>query len=378
LVLTFCTFIVVTTEMAPIGLLPAIGADLGIDEGRTGMLVSIYALLVVALAVPLTSVLRRLPGKWVLLATMGGYLASNVVFALAPGFATLAVARMIGGATHAVFFSVSIGYATRLVAPTHMGRALALVSSGTSAGLVIGSPIATAIGTALEWQSAAVFLAVLAAVAAVLILWRLPDVAPPARGSGSERRGSRKHAVAAIGANGLSYLGQFVLYTYVAVVLLRAGAQEEWLAVVLFVFGIFGVLAIFVDRPQLDRPPRPTTLVILGVVAASMLALGVLPATLPVVVVLGIIWNAAYGPVPSVFQSAAVRTRAFSPEVTGAWVNATSNLGIAVGSVVGGVLLDRYGTHALALVAGAFVALALALVIAVPKAFAPDDPLAAH
>src|SRR5690606_24043328 len=100
LVLTFCTFIAVTTEMAPIGLLPAIGADLGIDEGRTGMLVSIYALLVVALAVPLTFVLRRLPGKWVLFATMLGYLAANVVFALAPGFGTLAVGRMIGGATH--------------------------------------------------------------------------------------------------------------------------------------------------------------------------------------------------------------------------------------------------------------------------------------
>ncbi|MGY5765670.1 MFS transporter [Brachybacterium sp. DNPG3] len=149
LVLAASTFLAVTTEVMPIGLLPQISTELGIAEGRSGMLVSLYAFLVMLLAVPLTSALRRVPGKHLLVATAAGYTLTRMLFALAPGFGMLAVARAIGGATHAVSFSVCIGYSTRLVDPSRAGRALALVSAGSSAGLILGSPLATALGSAV-------------------------------------------------------------------------------------------------------------------------------------------------------------------------------------------------------------------------------------
>jgi len=140
LILSLSVFAAVTTEIAPVGLLPAIGHAFGVAESTAGLLVSLYAVLVAVLAVPLTLATRRVPGKRLLLIALSTYTASNVISALAPSFAVLAAGRAVGGVTHALFFSVFIGYVTRLVPPAQTGRALAIASGGASAGFVLGVP----------------------------------------------------------------------------------------------------------------------------------------------------------------------------------------------------------------------------------------------
>src|SRR6201996_9299973 len=176
IVLSLSVFAAVTTEMAPVGLLPAIGRSFAVAESTAGLLVSLYAVLVAVLAVPLTLATRRVPGKRLLLIAMGSYAVSNVIAALAPSLAVLAVGRALGGITHALFFSVFIGYATRLVPAAQTGRALALASVGVPAGFVLGVPLATTLGDAAGWGAAFFALAALTAVAGVLVAVRLPDV----------------------------------------------------------------------------------------------------------------------------------------------------------------------------------------------------------
>jgi predicted MFS family arabinose efflux permease len=79
---------------------------------------------------------------------------------------------------------------------------------------------------------------------------------------------------------------------------------------------------------------------------------------LALVIVAGAVWNGAFGAVPSLYQTAAVRTRATSPELAGAWINASSNAGVAVGAALGGVVLGGAGIRAVAWLAAALVVLA--------------------
>ncbi|WP_156448268.1 MFS transporter, partial [Mycobacterium sp. NAZ190054] len=128
----------VTTEMLPVGLLPQIGAAFGVSDSAAGLLVGLYAVMVAALAVPLTVATTRFARKPLLMATIAGYALSNAVVAAAPGFAVVAAGRTLGGVTHALFFSLVIGYAPRLVPEGSVGRALALAAGGASAGVVAG------------------------------------------------------------------------------------------------------------------------------------------------------------------------------------------------------------------------------------------------
>jgi predicted MFS family arabinose efflux permease len=366
-ILSLSVFAAVTTETMPVGLLPAIGRAFAVPESTAGLLVSLYGVMVAVLAVPLTLATRRAPARRLLLMTMGSYAASNVISALAPNFAVLAAGRAVGGVTHALFFSVFIGYATRLVPPAQTGRALALASAGAPAGFVLGVPLATALGNAAGWRAAFAALAALMAVVLVLVAVLLPDVRPQA----DERRpapGRLRQLVPVVGSNTLAFLGQYTLYTYVSVLLLRSGAPAGAVGPILLVFGAFGLIGIWLASPRLDRHPRGSALVTLAILGAGIAAAGAF-SLLGLVIVAGAIWNGAFGAVPPVYQTAAVRPQATSPELAGAWINASANAGIAAGAALGGVILGTAGIREVTWVAAALVLLAIVTVLFGRRAF---------
>lgn len=114
---------------------------------------------------------------------------------------------------------------------------------------------------------------------------------------------------------------------------------------------------------------------ILLVSGCGMIAVSVGFPSLPLVIIFGVIWNAAFGPAPSLFQSTAIRTNAISPELTGAWLNVSANLGIAGGAAIGGVLLNAVGIGTLAWLSSIPILLAAAVVIIARRAFPARDKL---
>ena len=62
-----------------------------------------------------------------------------------------------------------------------------------------------------------------------------------------------------------------------------------------------------------------------------------------------------------------------TPEVAGAWINSTSNIGIASGAALGGVVLDQLGIREVAWAAAILTAAALVVVVGARRAF-PAGP----
>lgn len=361
-------FLAVTTEMLPVGLLPRIGEAFSISESVSGLLVGLYAVMVALLAVPLTSATQRLPRKLLLLATLMGYAASNAAVAAAPAFAVVAVGRTLGGVTHALFFSLLIGYAPRLVSPSHLGRALALVSGGTTAGLVLGAPLSTSLGTAFGWRTPFVVLAVASVLTCLLVAKLLPRVAHEDEAFRPQRSG-RRALVAVSASNAVTFLGQFSLYTFISVVFLTSGFSHVLIGPLLLVCGLCGLAGLWYVGRHLDHRPRRTAVVVFVVCIAAIVALGsAWPAGIGVVVAAAV-WNGAFGGVPALFQAGSVRTRAVSPEMAGAWTNATANAGIAGGAAVGSGVLGVAGVSALPWVSAGLLLAALALIVLSPRAF---------
>jgi predicted MFS family arabinose efflux permease len=372
--LALATFVAITTELVPVGLLPLISDDLTVSESVAGLLVTAYAFMVAALALPLTSATRRLPRKGVLLGALAIYTLSNVIVALAPTFALVATARALGGASHAVFFSVSIGYASRLVRPHLAGRALALVTLGASAGFVLGVPLSTSLGTAVGWRTAFLVLAGACALAGVLTALLLPSVPGGGAPPNDAARGARRTALASVTtANALAYLGHYTVYTYVSVLLLAAGLATAALGPALLLIGALGLIGAWYAAARLDVRPRQTTIVTLAVVAGGILALGLaFPGTVGTLAAAAV-WSIGFGAVAAVFQTAAIRTRGASPDVVGALVNATANVGIGGGAALGALVLNGAGAAAVPYTGAVLVGAALALVLMARRAF-PSTP----
>lgn len=366
--LALASCLAVTTEVLPVGLLPDIGSTFAVPASVTGLLVSLYAVMVATLAVPLTLATSRFARKPLLLTTLLCYAASNALVAAAPTFAVVAVGRTIGGITHALFFSLTIGYAPRLVSRAHVGRALAVAASGASTGMVLGVPLSTSLGTATGWRVPFTVLAVLSVVAFLLVNRLLPGVSNEPLAGGSERTG--RGALAAISvSNALAFLGQFAAYTFVSVLLLSSGVDPAFIGPILLACGAGGLLTLWWVGRNLDRNPRRAAVVLLAVVIGAIAVLGGSWPTLATVVAATVIWNGAFGGLPSIYQTCAVRTHVVSPELAGAWVNATANAGIAGGAAIGAGLLQAAGLSSLPWAGAALIGIGLAVVLLSRKAF---------
>ena len=281
----------------------------------------------------------------------------------------VAAGRTIGGLTHALFFSLCIGYAPRLVGHAHVGRALAIATGGATAGFVLGVPLSTSLGTALGWRMSFGLLAALAAATLLLVARLLPAVPHDNAEQRTETHRGRRQLAAVVTSNALTYLGQFTLYTFISVALLSAGAPPALIGPVLLLCGACGVVGLWYAGSTLDRDPRRTTLVVLAVVIAAIIGFGAASPSLVLMVLAAVLWNGAFGGVPSIYQACAVRADATSPELAGAWVNATANLGIGGGAAIGAGLLPVIGLAGLPWVSALLICLGLVVATAARRAF---------
>lgn len=340
--LTASLFGAVTTEVLPVGLLPQLAEAFAVDRSRIGWWVSAYAVVVALGAIPLTAWLARFPRRRVLVGLLSLYALSNAAILVAPGYGWAVAARLLGGVAHAGIFSVVVGTTVALVAPGRRGRALAVVNGGVALALAAGVPLGTALGEAVGWRWAFGTASILLAGFALAALVVLPR--DDARFAGepppsvlTALRGRRLRTVA-LGAAVVA-LGHFTAYTYITPIVLAAGVSQGGVSAVLFGYGAASFAGLIVAGNLVDRHPgRSLVGTVLVLTACLLTAAAALGSHGALVVVVVVVWGAAFGGLPTLTQTAALRASRDS-DAAPAVINATFNVGIAGGAWLGGVLL---------------------------------------
>ncbi len=102
LAMALSTFLFVTVEALPSGLLTLMAPDLDRPTSQIGLLVTGYALVVLVMSVPLAHWTRGVPRRWVLSACAGLAALSTLWAALAPTYEQLFAARLVTAAAQGV------------------------------------------------------------------------------------------------------------------------------------------------------------------------------------------------------------------------------------------------------------------------------------
>jgi predicted MFS family arabinose efflux permease len=337
-------FLAVCTEMLPVGLLPEIGRGLDVSSSGAGVLVSLYAVLVTVMSVPIAALVERWERRVVLAALLGAYTLSNLLFAMAPDYAVAVVARTIGGLAHAGFFAVAVAAAVSLVDAASSGRAVTVVMIGNALALVFGVPLGTVLGTALGWRWAFVVLAAALGGLAVAVVRVLPAQAPTRASSRTAPRtpvltGIRRPAVLVMATViTLLALGHFTLYTYVSPLLLHDGVARADVGAVLFGYGCGGLLGLAVAGVVVGRRPEEVLAADIVLMGLSLVLAASVASTAGIIAVVAV-WGVAFGAFPTLTQTVMLRAAGDATDAATALVNATTNLGIAGGALLGSRLL---------------------------------------
>jgi len=258
-VLAAAAFVYVTAEIMPVGALPAIAADLRVSEALVGTLLANYALVAAVATVPLVRWTAGWPRRRTLLFTLICLVVSQLISALAPTFAVLAMGRVLCALTHGLMWSVIAPIGVRLVPPSHAGRATAAVYVGTGLALVVGSPLTALMSQLWGWRLAVA--AITAAAVVVLVAARLavPLMAMPESVGGMRctRHHRNRRLVTMSVLTLIGVTGHFISYTFIVVIIRDiVGLRGSDLAWLLAAYGIAGLAAMGLLARSGDRRPK--------------------------------------------------------------------------------------------------------------------------
>ncbi len=334
------TFLVVTVEQLPTGLLPLIAGGLRVPEARVGLLVTVSGLVAAAAAVVLPVLIGRLERRQALVGLISLTVASSVLSAMSPSFPVLLAARFLAGISIGGFWALAAGLAVRLVPGRHVPRATSVIFFGAMAANVLGLPAGTLVGTLTNWRTAFAALAGLGAllvVALVLLLPPMPATRPVRmRTLLAQLREPRVRA--GVLATFLLVTGQYGAFTFVSPILQKiARIPAHDVGVLLLGYGAAAIAGNFLAGSAAARNVRATIIAVSTILAAALAAIPLIGTTPATGTVMLIVWGLAFGGLPVSVQTWILKAAPHSPEAATGLNTAMFNLAIALGALLGSV-----------------------------------------
>ncbi|WP_120512517.1 MFS transporter [Photobacterium salinisoli] len=368
--LTLSAFAIGTTEFVIVGLVPTIAQDLHVSLPSAGLLVSLYALGVAIGAPVLTALTGRWPRKIVLLSLMMLFIAGNLMAWLAPGYESLIAARILTGLAHGVFFSIGSTIATSLVSKEKEASAIATMFTGLTVALVTGVPLGTWIGQLFGWRATFLIVALLGLVAligsALLVPANLKQ-SPPTRLKQQLAVLVNPRLLLVYAMTAVGYGGTFVAFTYLAPILQQVtGLAEGAISVILLIYGVSVAAGNIWGGKLADSKGPVTALLWIFAALALVLLAFTFTAYSPVLAVLTVlVWGAfAFGNVPGLQVYVVQLAKRYTPQavdVASGLNIAAFNVGIALGSLIGGVVIEQMSLTDAPWIGAVIVMLAFAL-----------------
>ncbi len=372
LLLSAAGFTVLTTEFVIVGLLPSISRDLDISIPQAGLLVTLFAFTVAAFGPFLTAYFSRFERRRLFITILVMFGLANTLAALAPNIGVMAIARLLPALGLPVFWALASETAVDIVGPDYAGRAIEKIGFGIVCATVFGIPVGTLISDAWGWRSAFAILAVVALVKA-LLLWRylpatrlhLEQVSLRSQFAILRRPLMIGHVLLSI----LVFCGMFTAYTYLADILERlAGFNGTVVGWCLMGFGAVGLIGNSLGGRMVDRHPLIASMVFCAFMIGGMVALvPSIHSTLGLAAAMGV-WGVTQAALFLVSHVRLMKVAPHAPAFAASLNIAGANLGIGLGALVGGRVIDNLGLGSLGFAAAGFILLSILLALALMSA----------
>ncbi|WP_201587697.1 MFS transporter [Psychrobacter pacificensis] len=368
--LTLSAFAIGTTEFVIVGLVPTIATDLGVSLPSAGLLVSLYAVGVAIGAPILTALTGRWNRKIVLMSLMGLFVIGNLLAWQAPSYETLILARILTGLAHGVFFSIGSMIATSLVSKEKEASAIAIMFAGLTVALVTGVPLGTWIGQHFGWRATFLVVSALGLIAligsAILVPKNLKK-SIPATFKEQLQVIVKPQLLLVYLMTILGYGGTFTAFTYLAPILeQQTKFAPSAIGIIMLVFGVSVAIGNIWGGKLADKRGPISALSIIFSALSIILLLFTFTMQSKIAAVLTIlVWGAfAFGNVPGLQIYVVKQAEKYTPnavDVASGLNIAAFNIGIALGSVIGGSVVENMSLQDTAWIGAVISLMALAV-----------------
>ena len=371
-ILIASSFMLGMSEFIVVGILPDIAADLKISEVTVGNLVSLFAF-VYAPVTPLGSALSaRFPRFATHLTLIGIFLAGNILCAFAPNYAVLVVARIMIALVSGTLVAVAMTYVPDVTTDRFRTKFIAWVFSGFSIASVVGVPVGTWVANTFGWRWAFHMINVLTIMLIVGMVVALPRNSHivkigflPQFRLFFDRRIQLGVLDVVCGA-----AASYVFYTYLTPIMRdEVHVPEQYLSVGLVIFGAACLWSNLYGGKLADRGRGVEPLTHIRPIYcahAVLMASLVVAHWVPVygallLVVLGMFMYLQNSASQVLYMDVASQSHPGSLNLAASLNSMSFNIGIALGSAVGGLINGHFGLMWLGPVGALFLVCAIVI-----------------
>ena len=372
IVLISLSFMLGMSEFIVVGVLPDIAAGLKVSEVTVGNLVSLFAF-VYAPVTPLGSALSaRFPRFATHLTLVGVFLIGNVLCAFASNYGVLVVARILIALVSGTLVAIAMTYAPDVTTEQYRTKFIAWVFSGFSIASVVGVPVGTWVANTFGWRWAFHLVNVLTVVLIVLMVMVLPRNSRivkigflPQFRLFFDRRIQLGVLAVVFGA-----AATYVFYTYLTPIMRdEVHVPEQYLSVGLVIFGAACLWSNLYGGKLADRGRGVEPLTHIrpiycahAVLMASLIVTHWVPVYgALLLVVLGMFMYLQNSASQVLYMDVASQSHPGSLNLAASLNSMSFNIGIALGSAVGGVVNGHFGLMWLGPVGALFLVCAIAI-----------------
>ncbi|UFT99944.1 MFS transporter [Radiobacillus kanasensis] len=363
ILLSLGAFVTGTAEFVVSGILEIISFDLDVSISTAGQLITVYSLSYAIGALVLVLLTAKFERKKVLLYSIITFIIGNVVAFFSYDYFLLILSRLVMAMSGGLYIVVATNYAAQIATAEKRGSAMATVITGFTVSLVLGVPIGTFLAAYLNWR----YIFLIIAVATSLLLFLLYKLLPSIKGNKSVPFKQQiqiikdRRVITGLTATIFWILGYTLVFAYISPLLSNStNLSIEMTSIALFVLGTFAFIGSRFGGYAVDKwGPNRTISISLFIHATSLFVLTVTQhSTIGVFITLAV-WGAATWTTTPAKQFYLISIKPQSSETILSFNTALMNIGMMLGSALGGILIKYTNIVNLSWVGGLFVILAI-------------------
>ncbi|MBQ3302666.1 MAG: MFS transporter [Eggerthellaceae bacterium] len=376
--LALACFATSISEFAIVGMIDVVAESAGVSVAMAGQLLTAFALSG-GIGVPVVVMaLAKLERRDLMTAALAMVVVGCALMSVVTDFYLMMLSRVFMAIGSGIFAVTCFATAPQLAAPGREASAVATVTLGFNAALVLGRPFSRRMVRALPWTAVFWFVGVASAVMIPVVRSIVPhgrDAAPkPLREQLSYLK--RPRVLLTFGLNLFWVAGYATLYSYITPFLQDATTLDAAaLSAVLLAFGVSTLVGNKLGGWLCDRlGMRPVVLSALAAQVALLVALFALGGPTCLVVAAVLVWG-VFSWIPSpIINLAVVQAAPEAADVMLSLNNSTTQFAYAIGAGAGGIVVATAGAHPLCLVSIALLALASVVGAFATKSAAENVP----
>ncbi|MBB3126430.1 DHA1 family purine base/nucleoside efflux pump-like MFS transporter [Paenibacillus rhizosphaerae] len=362
-ILAIACFVTGMVELIVGGMLDLVSSDLHISVSTAGQLITLYSVIFAVSGPVLLAAASRVERKMLYQCALLVFIAGNVLSVVSPNFTMMVIARILSAASAALITVLSITMASQMAEPAYRARAIGVIFMGVSGSLVLGVPVGMMLGNAFGWRAPFVMISILAVISFIAVQIFITKTPPSETVPLRRQLASLKNGKIIFGQLITIWMltGHLTLYAYLTPFLQETlHLSPSMLSLFYFIFGIAAVLGGGAGGWVTDRfGPEKSILTIVSVFAVAMLLMPVSTVSVYVCLIVMIIWSMLSWSISPSMQSYLIKAAPETPDIQQSLNSSASHIGIALGSAIGGMVIEGSSVYYNAWVGVIFVLLAL-------------------